>query len=966
MTDSETTPTLYIVDGSAYIYRAYYGMRRRLSNSAGLPTNAIYAFVNMIKTLIEQEDPEYLAVTFDRYDEEDEGKSFRHTLYADYKANREAMPEDLWAQVPYFEKFIRAMNIPVLIETGVEADDVIATMTKRALQEELGVCIVSADKDLMQLLGDERVRMIDTMHGKTFNIDDVRDRFGVEPDQVKYVLALAGDTSDNVPGVPGIGEKTGGQLISEWGDLETLLDNIESVSGKKRKENLETYADQARLSLELVTLKDDLELEFDLEKLEVSAPDMDAFLELMSELEFHSTVKALSKWFEKRGWTDSVTTVTTQSAKAKPAAATEDAGGQQLLFGGPPTASKEGEAAEEGGQHVTLSKPDKTYTTIWTEEELDGVVDALNKADRWAFDLETTSLEAMDAQIVGFAFAWEKDKAVYIPVAHELPEGSEEELPAQLSRELVLSRVKPLLEDTARKKIGQHIKYERMVLHKYDITYQGVLYDTMLMSYLLNPGKTSHGLDALALEFLAYKMTSYEEVAGKGKKQIPFAHVPIDVATMYAAEDADVTLQLCEIMEPLLEEAELRGLHDDMELPLTEVLAVMELTGVCVDTEILGEMSVQFDEELAQLQQDINEAAEQEEEDGDLNPNSPKQLREVLFERLNLPIKKRTKSGPSTDSSVLTQLSALHALPELILEYRQFSKLKGTYVDALPELVRADTGRIHTDFNQAITATGRLSSSNPNLQNIPIRTARGRQIRGAFVPQKGWKLLGVDYSQIELRIMAHMAKDPIMLQAYQEGADIHAITASNIFDVALEEVTREQRGAGKTINFGVMYGMGPQRLSETLKITLDQAKTYIDNYFERYEGVREFFDGLIEEAKLTGAAYTMFGRRRMIPEINAGGRSGAFAERVAQNTPIQGTAADIIKLAMIKIQRDIEEQKMPMNMLLQVHDELVFEVQADFLEEATKYVIDAMENIVELDVPLQADAGVGDNWLDAK
>jgi DNA polymerase-1 len=962
MTDSETPPTLYIVDGSAYIYRAYYGMRRRLSNSAGLPTNAIYAFVNMIKTLIEQEDPDYLAVTFDRYDEEDEGKSFRHELYEDYKANREAMPEDLWAQVPYFEKFIRAMNIPVLIETGVEADDVIATMTRLALDEDLGVCIVSADKDLMQLLGDERVRMIDTMNDKTFTIEDVRDRFGVEPDQVKYVLALAGDTSDNVPGVPGIGEKTGGKLIEEWGDLETLLDNIENVSGKKRKENLENFADQARLSLELVTLKDDLELEFDLDKLIVSAPDMDAFLELMSELEFHSTVKALSKWFEKRGWTESVTMVTKQAA-AKPAA-TEDSSGQQLLFGSAP--SKEA-AKGEGGQQVTLSKPDKTYTTIWTEEELDEVIDALNKAERWAFDLETTSLEAMDAQIVGFAFAWEKDKAVYIPVAHELPEDSEEEeLPAQLSRELVLQKVKPLLEDTARKKIGQHIKYERMVLHKYDITYQGVLYDTMLMSYLLNPGKTSHGLDALALEFLAYKMTSYEEVAGKGKKQIPFAHVPIDIATMYAAEDADITLQLCEIMEPLLEEAELRGLHDDMELPLTEVLAVMELTGVCVDTEILGEMSAQFDEELGQLQKDINEAAEQEEEDGDLNPNSPKQLREVLFERLNLPVKKRTKSGPSTDSSVLNALSALHELPELILEYRQFSKLKGTYVDALPELVRKDTGRIHTDFNQAITATGRLSSSNPNLQNIPIRTARGRQIRGAFVPQDGWKLLGVDYSQIELRIMAHMAKDPIMLKAYQEGADIHATTAAKIFDVELEEVTREQRGAGKTINFGVMYGMGPQRLSETLKITLDQAKTYIDNYFERYEGVREFFDGLIEEAKLTGAAYTMFGRRRLIPEINAGGRSGAFAERVAQNTPIQGTAADIIKLAMIKIQRDIEEQKMPMNMLLQVHDELVFEVEADFLEEATKYVIDAMENIVELDVPLKADAGVGDNWLDAK
>ena len=945
-------PTLYIVDGSAYIYRAYFGMRRRLSNSAGLPTNAIYTFVNMIKTLIEQEDPDYLAVTFDRYDEEDDKKSFRHELYPEYKGTRDAMPEDLWAQVPYFEKFIRAMNIPVLIETGVEADDVIATLTMRALEQpELGVCIVSADKDLMQLLGDERVRMIDTMKERTFTVETVRERFNVEPHQVRYVLALAGDTSDNVPGVPGIGEKTAGVLIKEYGDLENLLANIDKVSGKKRKENLTEYADIARLSLQLVTLKDDLEIEFDLDKLKVSAPDMDAFMELMTELEFHSTIKALSAWFKKRGWSTA-----SAAAPAKAGAASAQAlQGQQLLFGAPAAAPVDPDA------EVPITKPGKNYTTIWTEAELDEVIAQLEEAPRWGFDLETTSLEALDAQIVGLSFSWEQDQAVYIPVAHDY-----EDAPEQLARDMVLAKLKPLLEDTAQKKVGQHVKYERLVLHKYDITYQGVLYDTMLMSYLLDPGKLSHGLDSLAMEFLSTKTTSYEEVAGKGKKQIPFSQVPVDIATLYAGEDADITLMLCAAMEPLLIESDLKKLHDEMELPLTEVLAAMELTGVCVDTEILKEMSVVFVEDLKELQKSINTLAEQPEEDGDLNPNSPKQLREVLFDRLNLPVKKRTKSGPSTDHSVLVQLAALHDLPEQILEYRQFSKLKGTYVDALPELVRADTGRVHTDFNQAVTATGRLSSSNPNLQNIPIRTARGRQIRAAFVPQKGWKLLGADYSQIELRILAHMADDPLMIQAYKDDADIHALTAANIFEVPFEEVTREQRGAGKTINFGVLYGMGPQRLAATLKITQDQARTYIDNYFERYEAVRDFFDGLITEAKMTGSVETMFGRRRLIPEINARGRSSAFAERVAQNTPIQGTAADIIKMAMINIHREMQQQEMPMNMLLQVHDELIFEVEASYLDRAREFVVEQMEQVVSLKVPLKADAGVGDNWLVAK
>ena len=950
-TEATTNPTLYIVDGSAYIYRAFYAVRH-LSNSRGLPTNALYGFVNMIKKLIEQEDPDYIAVTFDRYDEEDEGKSFRHELYTDYKANRNEMPEDLRKQVPYFGKFIEALNIPVLIQSGVEADDVIATITKQAREEELDVCIVSADKDLMQLLTDEHVRMIDTMRDKTFTTKEVHERFNVSPDKVKYVLALAGDTSDNVPGVPGIGEKTAGQLIEEWGDLENLLANTDKITAKKRRENLETYAEQARLSLELVTLKEDCDIEFDLDKLVISKPDIDALTALLIDLEFHSTLKSLNAWIARRGWSPSVLAASQQH---------EERSGQQLLFASG-TSKPASKSAEGEKKPQDFSRPGKNYTTVFTEKELDEVIAALQKSSRYGFDLETTSLEALDAEIVGLSFSWEENQGVYIPVAHDY-----EDAPTQLDRAAVLAKLKPLLEDEQPKKIGQHVKYERIVLHKYDIHYKGILFDTMLMGYLLDPSRMSHGLDAMALDYLQHVNLSYEEVAGKGKKQISFSKVPIDIATNYAAEDSDITLMLANKFEPMLEDKGLRKLHDEMELPLSEVLARMELQGVCVDSDMLHVMSKEFDEELKELQKSIDESAEQDvETDGHLNPNSPKQLREVLFERLGLPVKKRTKSGPSTDQSVLEELASQHELPELILEYRKFAKLKGTYVDALPSLIRTNTRRVHTDFNQAVTATGRLSSSNPNLQNIPIRTARGRQIRKAFVPQKGWKLLGADYSQIELRILAHMSGEPLMLKAYQNDEDIHALTASNIFHVPLEEVTGEQRARGKTVNFAVIYGVGAQTLAKTLKVTQTEAKTYIENYFAKYTKINEFFDSLVEGARKDEVVHTMFGRVRHLPEINGGGGNRAFAERVAKNTPIQGTAADIIKLAMIEVQRRIDEGDLPMHMLLQVHDELLFEVDPDFIEQAKILVSDCMENVVELDVPLKAEPSTGDNWLDAK
>ena len=943
MSEPDSNNTLYIVDGSAYIYRAFYAVRR-LSNSSGFPTNALYGFVQMLKKLIEQENPTHLAMTFDRYDEEDEGRSFRHELYSDYKANRDSMPDDLRLQVPYFQRIVEAMTIPVLIQSGVEADDVIATVTKQALAADMNVCIVSADKDLMQLLVTDRVRMIDTMRGKTFTPEEALERFGVEPARIRYVLALAGDTSDNVPGVPGIGEKTAGKLIAEFGDLENLLANIDKVSGKKRKENLETYADQARLSLDLVTLKEDCDVVFDKQALALTPPDLEALDAVMKELEFTTMHRSLLAWFQRRGLIERPT-------------APETPAGQQLLFAS--SVRNVGDQVPDAPK-ASLAPADKTYHTVLTEEQFADVLASLNEAEVFAFDLETNSLDPLRADIVGVALSWEANTGVYIPVGHTY-----DEAPAQLTRERVMEALRPILESSTRKVIAQNAKYEWLVLKRYGIDFKALRYDTMLMSYLLDPGRPSHGLDALAMDMLAYTTIKYKEVAGTGKKQVTFDKVLIEMATDYAAEDADITLMLHNRMLPHLEQQDLVRLYEEMEHPLMFVLARMEGNGIHVATDVLADLSVEFRDELEVLQAEID--AYSPEEGVSINPNSPKQLREVLFEHLELPAKKHTKSGPSTDQSVLEQLASLHPLPELILEFRRFSKLKSTYVDALPELINPDTGRVHTNFNQAVTATGRLSSSEPNLQNIPIRTARGKRIRETFIPKQGWVMLAADYSQIELRIMAHMAQDELMVQAYQRGDDIHALTASKIFDVPLAEVTSEQRGVGKTINFGVIYGMGSGRLATSLKISGTKAKTYIQNYFERYAGVAAFFEELISRARQVGEVETMFGRRRLLPDINSNnGGKRSFSERVATNTPIQGTAADIIKRAMITLQAALDDNGLRANMLLQVHDELVFEVHPEDLDALRALVVQTMEGAVELSVPLKVDVGIGENWLNAK
>lgn len=918
--DFDPDNTLFLIDGSSYLYRAYYGIRSNLRNDEGVPTNAVYGFTQMLHTLLENQDPEYIAVAFDAFEADE--PNFRKEMYDDYKAHRDDMPEDLRQQVPYVHRVVEALHIPILESPRVEADDLIATATRRAREEGVEVCIVSGDKDLLQLVGDEGVAMYDTKKGETFGPDEAEERFGVPPDKMRYVMAMAGDSSDNIPGVPGIGPKTGGKLIRQFGDLDGVYDHLDQVGGKKRPKKLERNEKQARISLELVTLKEDCELETDLDALTLTRPDLDELREVFDELDFQRPLEQFEDWLRDRDWFEE----------------------EQLEL----------ELGADQYRSTGESRSDKDYRGIESLEELDEVLDSCREAERFAFDLETTSLDPLDAEIVGVAFAWEPHEAVYVPMAHDTDEDH-----GQLELESVLDRVRPLLESDDHAKVLQHWKYEWIVLQNYDVELRGVEFDTMLMSYVLDPERNSHALDPLVRDHLDYETISYEDVAGSGADQVTFDQVPIEEAIPYAAEDADLTLLLCDVLREELDETR-RKLHDDVEIPLSRVLGLMERTGICIDREVLDDLSEEFEAELDELRDEIDEHAGKE-----VNPNSPKQLREVLFEDLGLPVQKRTKTGPSTARSVLEQLSDMHPLPDLILEFRSFSKLKGTYLDAIPELIRED-GRVHTSFNQAVAATGRLSSSEPNLQNIPIRTERGRQIRRAFVPTDGYELITADYSQIELRILAHMSQDPLLLEAYREDRDVHTLTASQIFEIDEADVTKHQRDLGKTINYGVLYGMGSRRLARDFDIEQSKASDYIERFFERYEVVDEFFEATVERAHDQGWVETMFGRRRDLPGLEGHGGQQAYAERAAINTPVQGTAADIIKVAMIEIQDRIDAGSLPLNMLLQVHDELVFEADTDFADEAVELIREEMEGVLELDVPLVVDVGTGSNWLEAK
>lgn len=889
---TEQAQRLYLIDGSSYIYRAYYAIRQ-LSNSRGLATNAVLGFTNMLLKVVREEKPDHLAVVFDA-----KGPSFRKEIYPEYKANRAAMPEDLRPQIPFIKALVEAFNMPALELAGYEADDIIATLARRFAGEGMAVTVVTGDKDLMQIV-DERIRLLDTMKDQQTGLAEVAERFGGTPDKVIEVQALAGDSSDNVPGVPGIGEKTARQLIQEFGTVENLLNNIERVSGKKRQENLRQYGEQARLSKKLVTLVEDLPLETDYDQLKLSEPNRQKLTELFKQLEFHKLLQEFSS----------------------------------------------DERATGTG-----------YRLVLKETEMQEMLAALEHAPLIAFDTETTSLEAMRAELVGLSFSIEAGQGWYLPVGHRYLGA-----PPQLDCQRVLETLRPLLEDPKRPKVAQNGKYDLLVLRRSGVEVAGLTFDTMLASYLAQPAAKSHSLDNLAGDLLGYRTIPFSEVCGSGRNRIGFEEVEIEKALVYATEDADITLRLQQKLAPQLVETGQQKLFDEVEMPLLSVLADMEWHGVRIDSKLLGSLSAELEGKMRALEETIHRLA-----GGPFNVASPRQLGEVLFERLRLPRGKKTKTGWSTDVEVLTVLAEEHDIAARILDYRSLAKLKSTYCDALPKLVHPDTGRIHTSFNQAVTATGRLSSSEPNLQNIPIRTEEGRRIREAFVPDAGHLLLAADYSQVELRILAHMADEPALKQSFEQGEDIHARTASEIFGVFLEMVTPEMRRSAKTINFGVLYGMSAFGLAKALNIGRKEAQTYIDSYFARYPRVLDFMESKKQEGRDKGYVTTLFGRRCSVAEINSGnGAVRGYAERNAINYPIQGTAADVIKIAMVTIARRLRRESLQARMVLQVHDELVFEVPETELESLQRLARQEMEGAAQLSVPLQVELGCGRNWREA-
>jgi len=886
--------TLYLIDGSAYIYRAYHAIRS-LANSKGLPTNAAFGFTRMLIKLIEDRSPEYVVMFFDA-----KGPTFRHEIYQEYKANRPPMPEDLSIQIPYIKEITHGFNIPVIEMQGFEADDLIGTFRYQAEKAGFFVVMVTGDKDFVQLVTDNAV-IWDPMKEKTIDIKTVRDDFGVEPYQMIDVMALSGDASDNVPGVPGIGPKTALSLIKTFGTVERLYERVHTITKKKQHENLVQYKEQAFMSKELVKINIDVPVPFNPENFNYKTPDNTRLSKLFKNLEF----RQLQQAFPKRS---------------------------------------------------DLSN--KNYRAIYDMSVLFDLIERLKKAETFAIDTETTSKDPMKANLVGLSFSMEPDEAFYIPCAHDYPEA-----PEQLELKKVLSQLKPVLENPDVKKIGQNIKYDWMVLKRHGINLAGVIFDTMLASYLINPSKRAHNLDQIAIDFLDHKTTTYKEISGKGKKDVSFSEISLEKAVPYSCEDADITLMAYHVLMPLIDRAGLMELYNNVELPLVPVLMNMEMTGVCVEKEKLVDLSKSFENQLEQLESMIYLIAGEE-----FNIRSSQQLGRILFEKLKLPVQKKTrkKTGYSTDVNVLTALSDKHELPELILRHRTLAKLKSTYTDALVDLIHPETDRIHTSYNQTVTATGRLSSSAPNLQNIPIRTDEGMEIRKAFVPRKEWIMVSADYSQIELRILAHYSDDDILIKAFKNDEDIHTRTANEVFQVFPSFVTSELRRQAKVINFGIVYGMSPYGLSKELGISRKMAKTYIDNYFARYKGVKRFVDQTISDARKTKKTSTLLGRIRLLPDINSPNKVvREFAERTAINTPVQGTAADLIKLAMIRVDAAFKEGSLNSAMLLSVHDEIVFEVPPEELASVKVLVKEIMEGIWNLKVPLKVNLSSGKNWAEA-
>ena len=889
---TEKKRRLFLIDGSSYIYRAFFAIPH-LSNSKGFPTNAILGFTNMLLKVLRESEPEYLAVVFDA-----PGPTFRHEVFGEYKANRPSMPENLRPQIPRIKEVVEALRVPLVEEGGYEADDLIGALVRKMEGVGIDTVLVSGDKDLMQLIS-QHVTMYDPMKDKTFRIPEVIERFGVGPDKVIEVMGLCGDTSDNIPGVPGIGEKTAAKLIEEFGSIEGLLRNVDKVKNARVRNNLLHYGDQARLSRELATLDIRAPVEWGLESLKPGDPDLAKLHKIFKEMEFSRLLKEFT---------------------AKPERAAED------------------------------------YHLVMDKQSLQALADNLKSAGAFSLDLESTSLEPMRAEIVGLSFAYKPHQAFYIPVGHTYPGA-----PAQLDREEVLTFLRPLLEDPRLKKYGQNIKYDYILLAKSGIHIQGIAGDTMIASYLLNPSKHRHSLEELAREHLDRQVITYADVAGRGAKEIPFSQVEVEIAGRYSGEDADLTLILARKLLPQIEEEGFTELFHRVELPLLEVLAVMEMHGVRLDQPLLNLMSKEFAGQMENIAQDIFQQAGEE-----FNINSPQQLGKILFEKLKLPGGKRTKTGYSTDVEVLTELSREFPLPAKVLEYRSLSKLKSTYVDALPELINPSTGRIHTSFNQTVTATGRLSSSDPNLQNIPIRSPEGRRIRQAFIPDEGSLILSADYSQIELRILAHLSCDTSLIETFQRDEDIHAATAAEIFHVAPDQVNPEMRRLAKVINFGIIYGMSAFGLSKELAIPPSVAQAYIANYFQKYHEVRDYIDKSLELARQKGYVTTLMDRRRYVPDLGSNNRSvRQFAERIAINAPIQGTAADLIKVAMINIHRRLLKEERKAKLILQIHDELVFEIPEDEGEVMKRLVQEEMEGVMKLYIPLKVDIGIGKNWAEA-
>ncbi|MCS5620704.1 MAG: DNA polymerase I [Nitrospinaceae bacterium] len=887
--------SLYLIDGSSYIFRAYYGIRQFLSTSKGFPTNALYGFINMLQKVVKDEKPDYLAVTFDSKE-----KTFRHEMYADYKANREAPPEDLAKQFPYFEPLVHAFNIHSVRVPGYEADDIMGTLAKKGAEEGLQVVIVSGDKDMMQLIGPD-IRMLDTMKNKWFDIEGVEEKFGVPPDRVVEVMGLMGDSSDHIPGVKGVGPKTATELIRKFGSIEELYERIDEVDKQKLREKLVQDKEMALLSRQLVTINSSMELEFKLEDLKLKPSNITELKKLFSEFEFSSLL---------------------------------------------------GELEDNSDPVVSSPAIASQYDTLLTEADFERWLKQLKKSKIFALDLETTNLRPVRARVVGISFSCEEGVACYIPLGHRYLG-----VPDQLALDWVIKKLKPILEDPQIKKVGQNIKYDLIVLRNEGVDLRGIAFDTMLASYILNPSGRRHNMDALAQNYLGHTTIKYKDVVGTASKEIGFDEVDVERATEYAAEDADITWRLYEKLSSLLQGDDLQ-LFQDLELPLLEVLAEMEIHGMKLDQKHLQNLSTIIEGKIEDHIKKIHSIAGEE-----FNINSPKQLSVILFEKLGLPVIKKTKSGYSTDVTVLEQLAEEHDLPEVVLAYRQLGKLKSTYVDALQDEIFSKTGRVHTSFNQTVAATGRLSSSNPNLQNIPIRTEMGREIRKAFIAEGNNHLLSADYSQVELRILAHLSGDEALIEAFQMGEDIHTRTACEIFGTSADRLDAEARRMAKAVNFGIVYGLSAFGLSRQLKIYPREAKKFIDQYFALYKKVKVYMEETVAEAKEVGFTQTLMNRKRYMPDLESQNRQlREAAGRVAINSPVQGSAADLIKLAMIRLAQKIREKKLKSRMILQVHDELVFECPEEEEQEMRALVKKEMESVVPLKVPLVVDMGWGKNW----